>query len=159
HADRFHADTDRIILAGDSAGAQVTSQMAAAVASPDYADTLGIAPALPSKQLRRTVLACGGYGRDGVASGARRAGSGVGGAMWAYAGSRDYHDDPALAELSTINYLTSDFPPTFITGGNADALTDQQSKPFASRLKQLDVDTQTLFFPSDYTPPLGHEYQ
>src|SRR5699024_11006578 len=72
---------------------------------------------------------------------------------------RDYDDDPALAELSTINYLTPDFPPTFITGGNADALTDQQSKPFASRLKQLDVDTRTLFFPSDYTPALGHEYQ
>lgn len=159
HADRFHADPDRIILAGDSAGAQITSQMAAAVTSPDYADTLGITPALHSKQLRGTVLACGIYDMDRLASGSSGARWGFDVAMWAYTGSRDYDDDPALAELSTINYLTPDFPPTFITGGNADALTDQQSKPFASRLKQLDVDTRTLFFPSDYTPALGHEYQ
>src|SRR5699024_11766261 len=113
----FHADTDRIILAGDSAGAQLTSQMAAAVTSPDYADTLGITPALQSKQLRGTVLACGIYDMDRLASGSSGARWGFGVAMWASTGSRDYDVNAALAELSTINYMTPFFAPTFITGG------------------------------------------
>src|SRR5699024_11189069 len=51
-AERYHADPAPIILAGDSAGAQLTRQMSAAVTSPDYADTLGITTALQSIQLR-----------------------------------------------------------------------------------------------------------
>ena len=61
--------------------------------------------------------------------------------------------------MSSIRYVTEDFPPTYISGGNADALTDLESKPMAERLTELGVDVTTLFWPADYTPPLPHEYQ
>jgi acetyl esterase/lipase len=46
NAARFHVDLDRIVLAGDSAGAQITSQIAALVANPAYAAELRLTPSL-----------------------------------------------------------------------------------------------------------------
>ena len=57
-----------------------------------------------------------------------------------------------------VDYVTAAFPPTFITGGNADPLTPQ-SKEFADRLAELGVPVEPLFYPDDQQPALGHEYQ
>jgi acetyl esterase/lipase len=55
--------------------------------------------------------------------------------------------------------VTREFPPTFISGGNADPLTDAHSRPFAARLVELGVDVSERFYAADRTPALGHEYQ
>src|SRR5690606_861577 len=44
HADEFSIDTTQIVLAGDSAGAQLASQMATLITNPAYADLVGIRP-------------------------------------------------------------------------------------------------------------------
>ncbi|MCS5478803.1 alpha/beta hydrolase [Corynebacterium sp. YIM 101645] len=44
HAADLNVDTDRIVLAGDSAGAQLSAQLATAVTDPGYAAELGITP-------------------------------------------------------------------------------------------------------------------
>ena len=163
NADRFHIDPDTIFMAGDSAGAQLTSQIAAAVTNPAYADALGIAPALKPEQLKGVILNCGIYDMDvflerGDMIHGGIVGWGVGVTVWAYTGSRD-HDSPVLDEMSTIDHVTSAYPPAFITGGNGDPLTDAQSKPLAEKLDALDVETTTLFYPADHEPALPHEYQ
>lgn len=56
NAGRFHVDVDRIVLAGDSAGAQITSQIATMVTIPSYAADLGMTPALRPAQLRGVIL-------------------------------------------------------------------------------------------------------
>jgi acetyl esterase/lipase len=61
--------------------------------------------------------------------------------------------------MSTIDDVTADFPPTWISGGNGDPLTATQSRPLHDRLDQLGVDVTALFFPDDTQPPLPHEYQ
>jgi hypothetical protein len=61
--------------------------------------------------------------------------------------------------MSTLNAVTADFPPTYISGGNGDALTAGQSKPLATRLQSLGVPVTTLFWAEDYEPALPHEYQ
>jgi len=163
NAARFHIDPDNIIMAGDSAGAQLTSQMAAIITNPDYAEALDITPSLRAEQLRGVVLTCGIYDmevfleRGDMISGGIL-GWGVGVTTWAYTGSRD-HDSPVLDEMSTIDHVTAEFPPAFITGGNDDPLTDSQSKPLAGRLDEIGVETTTLFYPADHEPKLGHEYQ
>ena len=78
--------------------------------------------------------------------------------LWAYTGTRE-RDSATLRQMSTIDHATGAFPPTFISGGNADPLTDAHSRPFAARLAELGVDVTALFYPSDYTPAQGHEYQ
>ena len=61
--------------------------------------------------------------------------------------------------MSSLRHVTSSFPPTYISGGNADPLTEMESVPMAAKLTGLGVDVTTLFWPTDYTPPLPHEYQ
>ena len=45
-ADRLHVDTTRLVLAGDSAGAQLVSQLATLTTVPRYAAELQLTPAL-----------------------------------------------------------------------------------------------------------------
>lgn len=163
NAERFHIDIANVIMAGDSAGAQLTSQIAALITNPEYAATSGITPSLSPEQLKGVILNCGIYDmrvfleRGDLIKGSVL-GWGTGVTVWAYTGSRD-HDSPALDEMSTIDHVTAEYPPAFITGGNNDPLTDAQSKPLAEKLDGLGVDTTTLFYPADHQPALGHEYQ
>jgi hypothetical protein len=61
--------------------------------------------------------------------------------------------------MSTIEFVTEDFPPTYISGGNGDGLTWLQSIPMAQRLAELEVPVTELFWPAPHEPELPHEYQ
>ena len=61
--------------------------------------------------------------------------------------------------MSTIEYVTADFPTTWISGGNGDPLTNSQSKPLAKKLAGLGVEVTSVFYPEDESPALPHEYQ
>jgi acetyl esterase/lipase len=66
--------------------------------------------------------------------------------------------DPRLPTLAIVNYLTPQFPPSFISVGDADPLA-AQSYVLAHDLARLGVRVDTLFFPAAYAPPQPHEYQ
>ena len=163
HADRFHIDDEQIIVAGDSAGAQMASQIATLVTNPAYASDVGIRPSLRPEQLRGVILFCGAYDAAGVArhpelvpdAALRLLTRSV---LWAYTGSRERNSVP-LRQMSPIDHVTSAFPPTFISGGNADPLTDVHSRPFAARLVALGVDVTALFYEPGHTPAQGHQHQ
>ena len=57
----LRVDPERMFLAGDSAGAQIASQLAAAISDPGYATALGLSPALDRSSLRGLILYCGVY--------------------------------------------------------------------------------------------------
>lgn len=151
-------DASRIVLAGDSAGAQIAAQTAAMTASPDYAALLGIAPGLPLDRLAGTLLFCGVYDISGMGAGGGIFGWFIHTTGWAYSGTRSWRGDPGFATMSVAPHLTPDFPPSFITAGNADPLAPQ-SEALAQELAARGVAVDSLFFPPDHTPPLGHEYQ
>jgi acetyl esterase/lipase len=163
NAKTFHLDPNRIILAGDSAGAQLSSQMAALITSPAYAKEVGISPHLKPEQLAGVVLYCGIYKMEKLAHPddtlPKVVGWGNDVAIWSYTGKRDYSNDPVVREMSPYYHVTKDFPAAFISGGNADALTDVQSKPLAQKLTSLGAGVTTLFYPKDHKPALEHEYQ
>jgi acetyl esterase/lipase len=166
NAERLHVDPDQIFLAGDSAGAQLSSQLAAIITNPDFAADMGITPSLSPDQLSGLVLNCGIYDMAAFTdtTGAtetlltRLLVWGTTTSLWAYTGSRDLDSDD-LSQMSSINYVTADYPPSWISGGNGDPLTDQQSRPLAAKLESLGVDVTTVFYPEDHEPSLGHEYQ
>ncbi len=56
HADEYHLDMDRVVIMGSSAGAIMTSQLGSIITNPDYAEALGISPALKPEQIRAVVL-------------------------------------------------------------------------------------------------------
>lgn len=159
HADELGVDPNRIVLAGDSAGAQLASQMATLITNPDYADIMGITPSLDADQVVATVLNCGVYDLDALAELDGIEGWGFKSAMWAYSGTRTWAEGSTGATMSIIDWVTADFPTTYISGGNGDGLTWLQSIPLAQRLEELSVDTTTLFWPAPHEPELPHEYQ
>jgi acetyl esterase/lipase len=130
------------------------------VTTPGYAGTVGVTPTMTPEQLRGLVLACGPYDLALLAEGSatdtgRRLVKAV---LWAYAGRRRYLDDPVFATMSVSEQVTPAFPPALVTVGNADPLRPH-SELLVERLRANGVKTETLFFPTDHEPPLGHEYQ
>lgn len=162
NAKRFHADTNNIILAGDSAGAQLSSQMGAILTDPEYAALVGIRPNLKAEQVKGLVLNCGIYMMDGLTQPdptlPKIIGWGDDISVWAYSGTKDF-SDPVIKEMSAYYHVTKNYPATYITGGNSDPLTNAQAKPFAKLLASLGVDVTSRFFADDHQPKLPHEYQ
>lgn len=159
NADDYRIDPQRIVLAGDSAGAQLASQLAVLTTNPDYANLLGIAPTLSPSQLIGTILNCGVYDLDAMAELNGISAWGFKIALWSYTGTRDWSDTYAGATMSTIDFVTADLPPTHISGGNGDALTWIQSVPMHTALKNAGVEVSSLFWPAHHEPALPHEYQ
>ena len=159
NADDLRIDPTRIVIAGDSAGAQYTSQLATMITNPDYAQLVGITPSLAPEQLRAVILNCGIYDVSGIPNEPGVGGWGFRIALWAYLGERDWQDSPGDREMSTLDHVTADFPQTWISGGNGDPLTPTQSKPLAARLTELGVPVTSVFYPDDHVPSLPHEYQ
>jgi acetyl esterase/lipase len=119
---------------------------------------MGIAPTIAPDQLRGVALCCGIYDFAGPAeSGSfERFITTVG---WSYSGTRAFREDQRfIASVSVARHVTGDFPPTFLTVGNADPLAPQ-SAALAEALCAAGVDVETLFHPAGHQPPLGHEYQ
>jgi len=162
NASHFRVDTNKFILAGDSAGAQLTSQMGAIVTNPEYARTVGITPSLKPSQLKGLVLNCGIYMMDGLTEPdptlPKLIGWGDDISVWAYSGTKDF-SNPVIKQMSAYYHVTKDYPPVYITGGNADPLTNAQAKPFADLLTSLGVEVAENFFADDHKPALPHEYQ
>jgi acetyl esterase len=157
NAARYHIDPARIVLAGDSAGAQLAAQTANIVSVPAYAKAVGIVPALERRQLAGVILHCGGYDAkllklEGPFAGFLQA---VG---WSYFGVKDFLKHPKAAEFSVVDHVTPDYPPTFISAGNADPLL-AHSLAMADAVAAKGVPVDRLFYPKDHKPPLGHEYQ
>lgn len=148
----------RLVLAGDSAGAQIAGQMAALIANPDYAARVGVRPGLPRARLAGALLFCGAYEIGALGQGGGVLGWFVQVTGWAYAGRRDWREDPRFATMSLGPALTAAFPPVFLSAGQADPL-EGQSRALAEALRGQGVPVEALFFPPDHPVPLGHEYQ
>lgn len=176
NAKTYHVDPNRIVMAGDSAGAQLTSQLAALTTNPTYAASMNFTPTLSPAQLRGLVLNCGVYNMASMINSSNQMQAiqtysnsaeviqklltwGDTTALWAYTGDRNLGSSPNIEKMSTIDFVTKNFPAVYITGGNADPLTDAQSVPMAAMLTSLGVSVDSLFWPADYTPALPHEYQ
>lgn len=159
HAADYGLDPGRFVLAGDSAGAQLASQLATVATNPDYARQVRLVPALKAEQLRGVLLYCGVYDLKALSKATGIVGWGFKTALWAYAGKRNWAVTAAAKDMSTLNHVTGRFPPAFISGGNGDGLTSPQSKALAERLESLGVPVNKLFWDTGHIPALPHEYQ
>jgi acetyl esterase/lipase len=159
HAEEFHLDRERIILAGDSAGAQLASQLAVMVTNAGFAAEMDILPAISSDRLHGAILNCGVNDLDALSRTGGIVGWGFKTALWAYAGKRDWSGTPAARHMATVHHVTVDIPASYISGGNGDELTVLQSMRLADTLAGLNVPVTRLLWNSDHKPALPHEYQ
>ena len=56
HSEEYHLDMNRVVIMGSSAGAVISSQLGSVITDPDYADALGIVPALKPEQIKALVI-------------------------------------------------------------------------------------------------------
>lgn len=111
NAARYHLDPNRIILVGDSAGAQIASQYAAIATNPEYAALFPIQ--VPDITIRCLGLNCGMYDAAAQAASPRK------GLSLDYIGREPSDDDPRFKVLQAI---TEAYPPAYITTSHHDFL-------------------------------------
>ena len=150
-------DGSRLVLAGDSAGAHLSAQLANTIRVPAYAKQVGIEPSVPAQSLVGVALFCGPYGIDGMDLSGDFGGF-MRTVLWAYLGTKEFADDPRIDAFNVARHVTDAFPPAFISVGNIDPLAPQ-SYALAEALKARGAKVDTLFFPADHAPALNHEYQ
>ena len=157
NAANLKVDPAKIVLAGDSAGAHIASQVAMITTDPDYARAIGLTRQLKVNQLLAMLLFSGVYDPSAV-NPVGNHGWFLKAMLWAYSGVKNFRADDRFKLMSVTGNVTRTFPPTFISSGNADPLAPQ-AVALAEKLMRLGVRVDSLFFPSNHVPPLPHEYQ
>ncbi|BFH71146.1 alpha/beta hydrolase [Paenibacillus dendritiformis] len=155
----YGGDMNRLFIGGDSAGAHIASQTAAVITNENLADSMGIQPSVDKKQLKGALLYCGLYNMDRMT---RPQSSfilqfGVKSVFWSYTGVKNFGTFSRLDEMSTVNHITPDYPPVFLTVGDADPLAPH-SADLIDVLLGNGVEADTVLFDGT-NPELGHEYQ
>ncbi|MDZ5130533.1 alpha/beta hydrolase [Clostridium perfringens] len=152
NAENFNGDRENIFIGGDSAGAQMASQLAAIISNEELSKKMNLKPSITNKFLRGIILFCGLYNMDSL----RATGfPGIKTYMEALTGESNFENYERIDELATIKYITSNYPSTFITVGDIDPFVDQ-GKELASSLRALGVKVVSRFFENK---GLWHEYQ
>ncbi|WP_168196384.1 alpha/beta hydrolase [Bdellovibrio sp. NC01] len=157
HAAAFKIDPKKIFLAGDSAGAQITAQVANILSSPEYARAIGLAPTMKRENVLGLLLYCGIYD-PAIVDVKGGWGSYIKAMMWSYFGKKDFQNTSGFKEFSVVDHMTHDFPPFFVTVGNGDTVMPQ-SLSLVRKAESLGVRHDMLFFEAEYSPKLKHEYQ
>lgn len=118
NASEYGFDTNNVFAVGDSAGACLVSLYACALTNSSYAQKIGLS--LPEGlNLKALGLNCGMYDTiEEQTTGSMRS---FYPELCAQKGSKE-----ELKLLSTIDFLTPSFPPSFIISANADMLLDRQ---------------------------------
>lgn len=126
---KCHIDTNNIFMTGDSAGAQIASQYSTIVTNPNYARLFQLE--IPKFKIRAIALNCGMYDQ------LPKIGISFGRMLLSYFG-KDYEKHGE--KLKVLDYMTKDYPPTFVMTSYNDFLKEQ-SLPLYRRLQKLGVDS------------------
>lgn len=154
HASNYGGDMERVFIGGDSAGAQIASQVAALVSNAELAKTMAIQPSISSNQLQGAVLLCGIYNMTTLRA---TAFPNIDFFLTAYTGAEPFESFAKIDELSTVQHISSDFPPVFITAGDADPFVSQSTE-LVDVLQSYEVQVASVFFKGTQKN-LKHEFQ
>lgn len=146
NAAHYHLDPSRIILLGDSAGAQLTSQYAAIASNPEYAATFPMK--IPNIRIRAVGLFCGMFDMKANASGKRT------GIHLDYLGRKLSGDDPRFAVLENINAC---YPPAFIATSCHDFLRPC-AEPMYTFLRERDIDAEWHCYGTEDAKHVAHVF-
>lgn len=152
-------NTDKWILGGDSAGAQIAGQFTLIQTNPAYAKDMARQAILSSDNLIGFVSFCGpldlpqmkeiSWKNPIMALFARTVG-------WDLTGQKNWQDSDALKQSSLVEHATADFPASYVT--DAPLLSFQeQGEAFVQTLQRKNVAVTSLFF--NESTKLAHEYQ
>jgi len=143
---QYHLDPNRIILLGDSAGAQLTSHYAAIHTNPDFAALFPIK--IPKVTIRAVGLFCGMYDIPRFAKGKHK------GLATDYLGRKFDLTDKRLDVLGAV---TENYPPSFVITSCCDFLHDA-AMPMYEFLTQKGIDAQYHCYGTPDATEVGHVF-
>lgn len=146
NAEQYHLDPSRIILLGDSAGAQLTSQYAAIFANPEYASLFPFS--VPGITIRCLGLNCGMYDFNERAKSPRK------GIQLDYIGTKLPDSDPRFAVLENIR---ENYPPAYIMTGYYDFLKPC-AEPMYQFLTEKGIDAAWKCYGTEADKNTGHVF-
>ena len=146
NAARYYLDPSRIILVGDSAGAQLASQYAAIATNPGYAALFPIR--VPRITIRCLGLNCGMYDMVQQAASPRKA------IALDYLGKELSDDDPRFRVLQAI---TDRYPPAYIVTSCHDFLRPC-AEPMYEFLKTKGIPAAWKCYGSEEDKTVGHVF-
>ncbi len=143
---RYHLDPSRIILLGDSAGAQLASQYAAIHTNPDYAALFQLK--LPKVTIRVLGLHCGFYDFPHADQSVQR------GLLRDYLGKKYDLSDPRLEVLGAIG---KQYPPSFVITSCHDFLREA-AQPMADFLIAKGLNAEYHCYGTEADTHVGHVF-
>jgi len=146
NAARYHLDPSRIILVGDSAGAQLASQYAAIAADPEYASVFHIQ--VPEITICALGLNCGMYDLHSFVGGK------LTGIARDYLGRNFDLSDPRLQVLKSVG---SNYPPAHITTAHHDFMR-RHAKPMYDLLTEKGIRCRLDCYGSKDDKAVGHVF-
>lgn len=159
HHRRYDINPDNLFLAGDSAGAHIACQVVLSQLSGDYAKTTKTNKLLFGTKLRGILLYCGAYNLPDIVKNhelkiiqyifnqiAR-----------GYANDRNWLKAERTKLTIITNYISRQFPPTYITDGNYFSF-EKDGKRLVTALQGTGVPVKTRFFEKKMYRT-AHEYQ
>ena len=153
----YPIDINKIVLAGDSAGAHIVAQFAVIQTSDSYAKYMSMEQIVPKDAIKAVLLFCGPFDVSKILE----TNNSVLKFMldksaWAYFGTRDWSTKFSY-EATIANHVTEAFPPTFISDGNTGSF-ENHGRELANELGGNGTPVETYFIPKD-VEITNHEYQ
>ncbi len=140
HAEELSIDPEKMFFVGDSAGAQLLSQYAAAVTNPAYAKILRLE--IPPMRMRAIALNCGTYELSDSDSFLR---------SYLTKKVSDYGE-----ELQVLDHINADFPPAFVMSATGDFLYEMAA-PMSALLTERGVENELHLYGDETNKP-GHVF-
>jgi len=139
-------DLSNVFLVGDSAGAQIASQYATIVTSPEYAKLFGLD--IPDFKLKAVALNCGMYEKF------HEIDTALPGLLLDYFGKDPLrHGD----RINALKYINSNFPPAFVMSAANDFLLPC-ARPMFERLREKGIDCVCEIYGSKEQKKIAHVF-
>ena len=154
HAEQYRIDTQKIFIGGDSAGSHLCSQMGLYYTNPTFQARIGGTPAIAPERLRGAILHCGYYNIDTLRATKFPL---ITDSVWMMTGEKHFEGSEAGKSMSTVAWVTPDYPPVFIDCGDKDPFCSQALE-MIDALKGQAVEV-VSFLPKTSNVRLTHEFQ
>lgn len=148
NAEQFHLDMENMVLMGGSAGAVMSAMLGAAHSNPEYAKRLGITPALELSSIKGLCI-------DGAPMNVKIMNWGTVTMCRSWYGAHRRTCN-AAKNMHVCNWVTKDYPKTFLTAGN-DACFPEHVQELGAALREKGVEVHEFYIDPNESKQ-GHGY-
>ncbi|MBY7664515.1 alpha/beta hydrolase [Staphylococcus agnetis] len=151
---KLPVDMNQVVFGGDSAGAQINSQFTAIQTNAELREAMGFKQQVTPNNIKAAIFFGGFYNMHTVRETEFPR---IDLFMRSYTGARDWESHfKTINQMSTERQITSKFPSTYLSVGDADPFRSQNDS-FSHALKSQQIPVDTLFYNGSHH--LKHQYQ